>query len=211
MGWSCRDGEGKACSSQHLPSWLRVASEEPRASPGVLWCRHNQKRTCGVHPRVPSLHLLQGRMSQEAGTSERTLMGRQTSTDAKRKTLHQTSEESRGQRNSSRHLNSQPQSVAPPARGAEVKQQCRRQNPPDKTMSGCAMLRSQASQAGCGAASGAQDLHRSGRVPTAKQEQQTPPEGRSRKVNQHKGCSGLTWPHRSQGDFQCTQATRFGA
>lgn len=43
---------------------------------------------------------------------------------------------------------------------------------------------------------GAQDLHCSGHVPTAKQEQQTPPKERLQKVNQHKGCSGLTWQHR---------------
>lgn len=49
-----------------------------RAFPGALQHRHKQRRTHGLHPRVPSLHLLQGRMSQGAGTSEQTLVDRQT-------------------------------------------------------------------------------------------------------------------------------------
>jgi len=75
--WSCRDKECKACSFQHLPSLLQP-SEEETASPGVLQHRPNQKKTHGLHPQVPSLHLLQGRMSQEDGSQHTALMGRET-------------------------------------------------------------------------------------------------------------------------------------
>lgn len=68
--WSCRDEGGKVCSLQHLPSLLQPPGEA-RASPAVLQHRSNQKRTRGLHPWVPSLHLLQGRTSQEAGNQQR--------------------------------------------------------------------------------------------------------------------------------------------
>ena len=67
--WSCRDEGGKACSLQHLPPLLQP-SWEARASPGVLQHRPNHERMHGLHPWVPSLHLLQGRMSQEASNQQ---------------------------------------------------------------------------------------------------------------------------------------------
>ena len=106
--------------------------------------------------------------------------------------------------NGSQHLISQSQSLVPPAEGAEgkEKQQCWRQNPHEKTSAGCATLRSKPSPGDDRATSGAQDLRRSGRVPTAKQEQQIPPQGTClHKVNRHKGCSRLTWQHRSPAIF----------